>query len=293
MLEQPQNIEFLHGLAELHSVFSKTEYGQNLAENVRFEKYKCSETTNEQSISLLGSDVNNLQHMPLTVGLTRDMIGQLNYRNPLSDFDPQTNPNDVRSIEVSEPEAQLLCLAAMIHDWGESIWGDTTYDQVSANRAIEEETVSEIIRVLPLADDQEFLMQLAAAKDIAFNDSTKLGRIFNTVERVGYLRTALRATEHAQNDSLPHNSEGLVWLTENVIGNQLTELITRATEYPPVFSYLTVMNGAIRSAINLVKQHPQVFGYYSSPQEQAKKQLQFDDAELSFKRWLNTEPHRS
>lgn len=276
MLTQPRSPEFLHSLAELHRVFSATEHGDRLAQQVRFERYKLPETTNEQWINLLGADVNNLQHMPLTTGLTRDFIGRFNDR-----IESRPQP----TAKISEEQAQLLCLTAMTHDWGESVLGDSTYDHAGTTKVAEKQAVTDIIQSLPLARNLDFYSRINAAKEIVFDSSSHLGRIFNTIERVGYMRTALHAAHHARSGSLPQNTNGLLWLTENVLGNQVSELVDRAEEFPPVFDYLTVMSGAIHGAFEIVTEHPSTHSMYPSAEEQTQKYKQFKDAQLAFVDW--------
>ena len=50
--------------------FSETEYGQQLAGKIRYEKYNLAKLSNREWISALGMDVNNLWHMMITYSLT-------------------------------------------------------------------------------------------------------------------------------------------------------------------------------------------------------------------------------
>ncbi len=58
---------------DIHLSFAETIHGQKLAENVRYERYKPDDVTNQRWVELLGADVNNLTHLTLTYGLTRSL----------------------------------------------------------------------------------------------------------------------------------------------------------------------------------------------------------------------------
>lgn len=270
MLTDPRSPEVMPQLIELHHSFAATEYGQILNENVRFDRYKPVDVSNERWVALLGSDVNNLVHMPLTLGLTRDMVSRLN------EHGERLTPHQVVT----------LCLAAIIHDWGEAITGDLTFDQVTAGGKVEEEqALDEIISSLEQVGDVDLRTSLHAAREVAFDASTPLGHIFNTVERIGYLRTGLRAMEHVVQGDAPDCGDGLLWLTENVIGNSLAVLVERAEQYPPVADYLMHMQEPINQALSVIAHSPWVFNNYNLEDQGTRAQM-FQTARTTYSGWL-------
>ena len=97
--------------------FSKTEYGRELSDKIRYEKYNLAKLPNAEWISILGLDVDNLWHMMITFGLAQSFIEQTEKNEPGY---------------FSEDEKTTLMLAAIIHDQGEAIIGDISYGDKNA-----------------------------------------------------------------------------------------------------------------------------------------------------------------
>ncbi len=161
---------------QIYRDFSETEYGETLAGNIRYGRYKPESVTNEEWELLLGPDVNNLKHLHLTYELTRQFVRDLKET-------------------LTDQEKEDLLLTAIVHDWAEAIVGDHTYDLKTAD--IETQELVEIKKMTAgmYGEDNESLVQrIHIVTDTILKDTdSKLGKMFNAVERVGYLRTALRA----------------------------------------------------------------------------------------------------
>ncbi len=260
--------EIQPNIMDIHNAFAATDLGQELATRVRYERYMPEGVTNERWQELLGADVNNLLHMPLTRGIARAMN-----RNLRRDQPGLMTPH----------EEQVLEAAAIIHDWAEVIVGDITY----SNKTIQDEAqerghLRKIIE--DVAQQQPHLADLIfeAAEEVVFDDHTKLGRIFNTVERVGYLRTAIRASEHVVNDTATDCELGLRWLVADVVGGHVVALMERSDEYVPVKRYLADRSAYINRAFAIVQ--PTDFDNYSEDTK-AIKQEAFN---TSLAAWLAT-----
>jgi 5'-deoxynucleotidase YfbR-like HD superfamily hydrolase len=211
-------------LWEVYTAFAESEHGQQLATQVRFERYNLAGVSNERWIELLGRDVNNLEHMPLTNRLTWVMIERLRESQP-----------DL----LDEGEEELLLVAAMVHDWGEAIVGDTTYSEKTDDHETEErKAVAEILSAFE-DEEMEGMIEMIeyAATNIVFNAETKLGKIFNTIERIGYIRTAMRACRIVEDEIAPECNEGLKWLIADVMGNHVSVLLDRIADYPTLYDY--------------------------------------------------------
>lgn len=204
---------------------------------------------------LLGADVNNLNHLPLTYGLSKSMVRNLRNLQP-----GLLNPR----------EEEILQIAALIHDWAEAIIGDINYN----DKTLEDEA-EEMMHLAAILDQYygedvgdlriKMLDDMAVVKD----PNSKLGRIFNTIERVGYVRTALRASEHVHSGTAVECENALRWLAVDVLGNHPPVLIERSKQYAPVGLYLrnqaAVINRAFYGALT------ETFANYEPHEQQAKE----------------------
>lgn len=258
-------------LMEIHTAFEATEYGQILANNIRYARYKPEAVTNERWVELLGADVNNLTHLTLTYGLAVDFI---------------------RSMEQNQPgffeadEVDRLKVAALTHDWAEAIVGDTSYGDKTADHEQQEQTAFREHfrnfadgRISSLIDD--------ARSGIIFdhNGTSKLGRAFNAIEKVGYMRTALRASGHIANNTAPECDAGLRWLVADVLVNQPESLIGHAENFVPIKHYLQNQSTLISRAFHQINNDPEVFTRYPTSDQRAM-QKQFEHSYAVWTTWV-------
>ncbi len=250
----PETAEFPH---LLHRWFADTPYGEELAEKVRWDRYRPEGTSEAEWVGLLGADVNNLEHLRLTHGLTRVMIEQSRILQ--------------RGLLTSEDEL-LLETAAYIHDWGESVMGDITYSHKTEEHEKEEAFhLRGIVATLPVDDDQHRLVREALEK-VVLDPSSRLGHVFNTVERVGYVRTALRASSHVAGNTNAACENGFKWMIADSFGGHIPELIARSQMYLPVAEYLHNQAPYISQAFEWITD--EVFNNYP-PEERGRRIEQF------------------
>lgn len=182
-------------LLDIHHAFAETDFGAELAKNIRYGTYRPPEVNETEWVNLLGADVNNLSHLQLTYGLTRVFINHME--------------------EAAE----------WIHQ---------------------------------------------AMKEVIFNPETRLGKMFNAIERVGYVRTALRAQEHIKEGTAPDCEAGLKWLVADVLSNYHPAALARvADELPPVKQYLLAQHELITEAFDMVE--VSVFANYQGAKSQEKE----------------------
>lgn len=244
-----------HDVIGLHNVFAQTEYGAILAENVRYERYKPTDVSNRQWVDLLGQDVNNLEHMRLTAGLVYDFMRSMD----------QLAPG-----RLDDDDRLLLPVGAVSHDWGEAIVTDITYShKTPEDEQREKEAFLEIVTgSMEGVSGSELVVR--AAHEVVFDQKrTRRGRMFNAVERVGYMRTALRAHVEVEGVTSPDLVNGLRWIAADVLGNQPMHLIEVAEEFPPVCQYLVRQQETISMAFDAVDDA--VFANYDSTEEEAKR----------------------
>jgi len=256
-------------LIEIHKEFEKTDFGKTLAGRVRYERYKPTNVSNERWVDLLGADVNNLTHLALTYGLAQDFIRVLQILQP--------------GYLTSEDE-QLLQVAALIHDWAESIVGDISFGDKTANDELEEQAAFETHLASFYNGDTTLINK--ARTEVVFDHTgeEKLGRVFNAIERVGYLRTALRAGSHIVRGDASDCEEGLRWLVADVLSQQPGPLIAYSGALPPVRQYLINQYEQISRMFDIVASDEGVFENYP-PEQRAAKKSQFKQSYVAWKSW--------
>ncbi len=229
-----------HDFIGVYDDFAGTSHGVGLHAQVRYEKYNLSGIPREQWTELLGADANNLEHMRVTYQLTQAFVRYSHAHQP----------------ELLAPvDTTLLLAAAIIHDQGEAKVGDTSYgDKSIADSAREhQEFITYATEFTPSASQMLRNFLGRARDEIVFDSTSRLGRIFNAIERVGYLRTALRASQHVVQDTAGVSTDGLRWLVADVLSNQMTTLVGYASDYEAVRSYLNYEAPAISQAFACIR----------------------------------------
>lgn len=254
---------------EIHEEFAKTTFGHTLAGRVRYERYKPHDVSNERWIDLLGADVNNLTHMPLTYGLARNFIRVT---------------DELQPGYLSDEEGRLLQVAALIHDWAESIVGDISFGDKTSGDEVAEQAAFEANMSRFYHGDLTLVNK--ARTEIVFDHTgkSKLGRIFNAVERVGYMRTALRAAEHIAAGDASDCDSGLRWLVADVLTQQPRALIRHAETLQPIWQYLGNQQTTITNMFKLVEESTGVFENYI-PEQRESRRLQFYDSYAAWEQW--------
>ncbi|MDX9971090.1 MAG: HD domain-containing protein [Candidatus Gracilibacteria bacterium] len=110
-------------IMEIFQNFCNSDDGKILNSQVRYERYKPTTVSNERWIKILGADVNNLNHMRLTYGLTRIFL-------------------EKQKGKFSNDEVNILLLTSIIHDIAEAKIGDISYDQKTDSDENEESKIA-------------------------------------------------------------------------------------------------------------------------------------------------------
>lgn len=202
---------------EIHQRFAKTAYGHKLKDGkVRYDDWRNPNVSKPRWEHLLGSDVNNLDHLHWTYRLTRAILQMC----PDATFSPE--------------QIDDLLLAAVVHDWGEGIVGDVTYGDKTAEQLKNEgKALETIIHEMFESNPELEARAQHVAEEIVHTENTPLGKVFKTIERIGYLRTGLRAWKLVQQDDRLSLSEksSLQVVAHNVLANQISTLLSTTTEF--------------------------------------------------------------
>lgn len=219
------------GFQDIHRRFADSHFGKYLASQSRYKRYKPDFISDEQWCQApLGADMNNLSHMALILGLAREFLKHQK---------PET--------ALNRTDSQILMLASITHDWAEAITDDKMFDQKSPTEDADEATMMMFLLKKTLGSrlSPETLMQVyKTVKD----RNTRLGAVFNAIERVGYMRSGLNAWSASQKkgriiegldvEAEAELREAYQWMASNVAGNQTEALLKYAEKYYPVETYM-------------------------------------------------------
>lgn len=207
---------------------SNTLYGRKLSGEIRFAPMKPDEVSAVEWTDALGYDVDNLKHMPVTLGLTKWFLAG------------QKKDGHVSDIYFSPYEETSMCLASSIHDFAEAIVGDESALTKTAAFEKKEMLILRIMMLEIFSVEPVLATRIQEAiGDVLEDKTSKLGRAYGFVERMGYVRTAAIAWEQA--DAKPEPFSGaLRELARDVVGHNVPKLVTVASEYPAINEFLTL-----------------------------------------------------
>lgn len=254
---------------QIYNSFASTQYGQKLANKIRYERYNLGNLSNSEWVSLLGADVNNLLHMLVTYRLAQDFVA----------VSKKTDHSF-----LTQDEEQLLYIAAIIHDQAEAVVGDVTFsDKLKSHEELEHEAFKQHAADFSPGLSSTVIKQIAKARDIiVFNSQTMLGELFNIIERLGYLRTGLRAYEESLGRLSAETVSGLQWLALDVFSNQISPLVTYSKCYWGVQKWLRQDMTAITNIFPTIQ--PEDFSNYRGGAEE--KRLAIKKAQSDWQEWL-------
>ncbi len=176
---------------ELHRAYARSEYGIKLAQNTRYTPYKPESVSNAEWKHLLGADVNNLDHLGLSIGLARNFLDHC--ANPRSNWEGRPIPPEAQL--TSEDQNDVVVTLGM-HDWAEVIVGDIPYHQKSKSDAeLELELLPHIIHDVLRSIESNIKTEPIIEKvvNILNKQNRKLHPVVDAIERQGYMRTSLRS----------------------------------------------------------------------------------------------------
>jgi len=182
----PDSISYEDGsqisIIEIRNRYAQSKHGQHLNNQLRWQPSIRTGTTPDQWRKSFGADVNNLSHLDLSYGLVRTVLRRF------------------KSTEFTLEDFEILLLTAQTHDWAEAITGDKSF--VYKNEHDEKEEIA-ILRILLeefLPEDQNSTSpKIPQVISTLTKKDTLRYKIFNIVEKLGYLRTCKRAYQIKDN----------------------------------------------------------------------------------------------
>ncbi|OGJ53862.1 hypothetical protein A3D11_04090 [Candidatus Peribacteria bacterium RIFCSPHIGHO2_02_FULL_49_16] len=229
--------------ADIHSIFSKSRFGEKLKQEVRFGQYKPENVTCEEWKELLGPDVCNLQHLWHVYNRTRAFLT----------FALRADPDS-----YSPEEQEKLLLTALCHDWGEACVGDHPYGTKTHDLELRE--IEAIHRIIDeIVHDAVLRIKLHTVTDTIVNgkvdhrsgatDATKLQESFEAIEHTDYMRTPIRAWEKHQ--KMPHTElrARLRAMGHLIVPAHINILTEYAKRFPVIHHYLFTWRKQISTVI--------------------------------------------
>lgn len=217
-------------------VFFRPEVRSQLLSNLRYERFRSVESP-QRFAYLLGDDVRFVSHPGITYNIAKRFI------------EAQSKSNGANET-ISREESDAMLTSAIIHDWGELKidgrgHGDVTFDQHTVEHENEEESIFEkVLGWVCNIDDKEYLKK--SYSEIVGNKSSKLGRMFNAIERIGYLSTALRAYSGWHGERIA-NWAGMAG---NVLSNQIEPILAYSTDFVYVYQVISINSDLITQAFS-------------------------------------------
>lgn len=186
-------------------------------------------------ITLLGPDVDSLTHPEVTVGIAKQFVKN----------------NRIGGFSISDQEEVDVIVASWVHDWGEIIVGDITYENKSQDDEVKEMyAFNEIAKEIQNADIRRYVTDIYHT--VVLNPKTRTGAMFKIIERIGYMETALRAFAGVELQKIG-NWRGLAG---NVLSNQIPALLESRDRYPYVGKFFREKKNSISLMIREVGSAP-------------------------------------
>ncbi len=234
----------------------------------RYERYMALENL-EEWFFLLGSDVCLLTHGDATAKIARKFIAY-NYKH---------------GVKLSKIEISSLMLAARIHDWGEiKIAGKGVGDITFEDKTDEDETAeaSFFDKIISAIDDQQIRKEFYVTyQEVVLRQNPKLSEIFNAIERLGYLETAITSYKGKSGVRIS-NWKGLAG---NVLANPMEKLLEYSQKYPYVGYFM------MREKKTIEKMFAAIRKLRSVPKDNTNRPsydiLKLQNAYMAWRKWCS------
>ena len=238
---------------DFHNFFAQTKYGKILKKNIRWHFYKPEKFCRRRWIRTLGPDANNLDHALVMYKLVDDFI------------------KSEKNITLKKIEKNFLLLAAIIHDWAESVYGDIVYDQkTKADTKKEHKKILEISTEISKKYKNNILKDdIIEANKVVNKKNKKLGSIFNLLEKIGYLETSLIAWQKINTEKkIEYN---LKWLIHNAFICQIEILLESKKKYSTISDFFKKNQKEINNILENLTQDEELKKYPQPKIKKAKK----------------------
>lgn len=219
---------------EIFDIFAKSKYGNILNNQLRYEVFKTDDITSELWIEMLGPNANNLEHMQNTYKHTQEIL---------------------RFSELSDEEKDELYLASLTHDWGESIIGDIDFESKNSSHVEEEKKAfTKIVNEL-FEDRTQRELLINNFLRVSMDVGSRLGTIFNAIERLGYLSDGMRLAGHIDAGRYKDCHELFGHIINSITKNQTEAIIQYSEDYIFVDSYLKIKHKNLQVFVSQINKN--------------------------------------
>jgi hypothetical protein len=257
----------------IYEEFAMTEYGETLAESIRYGIYKPESVSKQRWVEILGPDADNLRHLISTYDLTLEFIEAT---------------EELQPGELSQRDKVVLSAGAITHDCAESVTTDINFSDKTLEHEANEQAVfhSHIERFFPDSTPEIIALIEKAAEEVVFNRHSRLGRVFNAIERIGYLRVAMRASQNLCDGIDTECHDGLLWLVADTISNhQTTHLIASGRRFPAAHHFLQIHQPELQQTFDVGYSGRLTSFAKFDPERAAIKEAHFDTAQDIWDSW--------
>lgn len=260
---------------DVYNAFAASPYGAELGSRIRYERYKPDSVSKERWVQILGPDVNNLEHHVVSVAHGKRFL-----------FCCSKEGNGNESAFFFPEEEDLILLTLALHDFGEAVKGDKSFDQKTSKD--EHEELGHLRRIFKELCDQTCEnyfteKQLLETVNVITGVNPKLGKAFNAIERIGYMTTGVHAwsVSHFLMKAEAGLGLSLQWLAHNVLINQTRKLLEYREIYPPVNAFLLANACHITEAFEGIPN--EVYSLYDQT-DVHEKHMKFNEVKQA---WMN------
>jgi len=219
-------------LNDLFKAIDQSHYAEELSKRTRFGRFQLEEVPNDLWERILGYDVNNYKHQKLVDKITCIFLKNCD-------------------VELDEFEFALMRVLARTHDLGEYAVGDIALPHKTEGDEIEELKHFQriFLDILTPVMGPNSVILLYNISLIMKGVNEKLANMFNTIETIGYIRTAITAWEKKNDIPVIELTENLDSLAREVIKTSLNVLIERIDDYPNISIILQEHNETIQEIL--------------------------------------------
>jgi hypothetical protein len=225
--------------------FSRTNYGNTLKSNIRFSYFKPKHISSKDWENTLGKDVSNLYHLYVSLQITRNFLIHCSHPNQ------KWHNSLTQEAKFNSEEQKILLFTSVIHDWAEAVIGDIDFAFKKQSDEKQELIILKDLlnQILGDGKNNKDLNRIGdTVTSILKEKNSKLGKAFNAIEKIGYLKTGMKAWLIA-NKNTNEISKDLKHLASRVVNLHTAKLIEYSDIYPFIYSYLYYRKGAISEII--------------------------------------------
>lgn len=227
----PDSLTYVEGntipITEIRRRFTDSEHGKKLNQQLRWKPAKTEGTTDDQWRKTFGADVNNLLHLDLSYGFVRAFLRKIK-----------------KCEELTMEDAEIFLLTSQTHDWQEAITDDkSAIYKTEDDETLEMNILRKMLNDYIPEDKASKSPKIPRVISTLTDKETLLYRMFNAIEKIGYLRTAKRAylvkDVYSTDQFSPHQRESWHAMACQPFITNAPDVMTYCEEFPELAEFFT------------------------------------------------------